>query len=371
MEEPTFDEFSPQSKADWIKLAEEPLSGRNEKPLETSTQEGIPLQPMYFREDVRNQNYCCLRHCKGWDIAQKVEFTDAKTFNTVAQDVLKRGQNAISLCEKDIKEAKQLDEAFENIDLKETALYFEPHINLELVKWFRKRGEGLKGAGGFDPIGMRGKGQIDQETIDLYLNFLAETLTSPQVATSEFKVIGIDCCQHRERGESAVEELASALATANEYFNSLSQRGIDLHSIAKQMHFFFGLGNHFFMELAKFRAFNLLWQRLLEEKKIPYLPPSIGALTLLDNETGPDLHMNILRGTTQAVSAILGGVNSLTILPFDTTPSSKELAERVARNIHLILRDECNFAQVADPAAGSYYLETLTSQLVEKVLNLK
>jgi methylmalonyl-CoA mutase len=177
----------------------------------------------------------------------------------------------------------------------------------------------------------------------------------PTIGTVE---IGVG--QYHDDGANAAQEIAFALATGVAY---IREHGIE---IAPRLRFTFAIGADFFMAIAKLRAARTLWCRVAEacgatgdSRKM-----RIHARTSLWNKSSLDLHTNLLRATTEAAAAVLGGCDSLYVGAFDEVlRKPDDFSHRIARNIQIILRDECNFNGVIDPAGGSYYVETLTQQL--------
>ncbi|MFW6157664.1 MAG: methylmalonyl-CoA mutase family protein, partial [Balneolaceae bacterium] len=181
---------------------------------------------------------------------------------------------------------------------------------------------------------------------------------------------GVDLRLYHNAGGSIIQELAIALATGNEWIARLTDLEVPAGVVASHLHFTFAVGSNYFPEIAKLRAFRLLWEQVTGQ----YLDEEDGkarayihAETSGWNKTLYDAHNNILRSTTEALSAVIGGCDSLTVRPFDEplhTPGA--FSRRIARNSQLILREEAYADKVVDPAAGSYYIETLTDKIAEK-----
>ena len=184
-----------------------------------------------------------------------------------------------------------------------------------------------------------------------------------------FPVIGVNAISLNNAGVYCSQELGYALAWGNQYLELLTEAGVD-PMVAKSIKFAFGVGGNYFMEIAKFRAARLLWAKIVEAYEPTCLCAAkmkVHAETSTYNKTIFDAHVNMLRTQTEAMSASLGGVDSLTVLPFDVTyKASDEFSERIARNQQLLLKEESNFDKVIDPAAGSYYIESLTAMIAEQ-----
>jgi len=210
------------------------------------------------------------------------------------------------------------------------------------------------GARGVDPLSKLVRGVQDQ------------TLESAFDEMAKAEAIGVNTRVYNNAGGNAVQEVAFALATGVEYLRQTEKRGVKVDAAAPKMTFGFAMGSDFFMAIAKLRAARLLWSRVVaacggnaESQKM-----HIHASTSLWNKSKLDPYVNMLRATTEAFSAVAGGCDSLVVSPFDdVVRTPDEFSKRIARNTQIILAEECHFDHVADPAGGSYYVETLTAQL--------
>ena len=196
-------------------------------------------------------------------------------------------------------------------------------------------------------------------------------------ATAEYKgvrVVNVSANVFSDSGSTIVEELGFGLSVAHEYLVRLMEAGLTVDQAAKKIRFTFAVTSNYFMEMAKFRAARLLWANIVKQYE-PACECSckmfVHARTSAWNQTVYDPYVNMLRGTTEAMSAAIAGVHSLEVLPFDhaySTPT--EFSERIARNQSLLLKHESHFDQVIDPAGGSYYIETLTKTIAEEAWKL-
>ncbi|MBQ5700885.1 MAG: acyl-CoA mutase large subunit family protein [Alistipes sp.] len=192
-------------------------------------------------------------------------------------------------------------------------------------------------------------------------------------ATAEYKhirVVGVNANVFSDAGSTIVEELGFGLSVAHEYLVRLMEAGLTVDQAAKKIRFTFAVTSNYFMEMAKFRAARLLWANIVKQYE-PACECSckmfVHARTSAWNQTVYDPYVNMLRGTTEAMSAAIAGVHSLEVLPFDhayTAPT--EFSQRIARNQSLLLKHESHFDQVVDPAGGSYYIENLTKAIADQ-----
>jgi len=183
------------------------------------------------------------------------------------------------------------------------------------------------------------------------------------------KVVNVNGHYFNSAGATIAEELGFSLASGNEYLAQATAAGLSVDDAAQRMMFSFAIGSNYFMEIARLRAARMLWAKIVEQ----YKPASetsmqmyIHSNTSAWNKTLFDPYVNLLRSTTEAMSAVIGGTQSLSILPFDTFyKDPDEFSTRLARNQQIILKEEVYLDKVVDPSAGSYYIENLTQLIAE------
>ncbi|MFJ6321454.1 MULTISPECIES: methylmalonyl-CoA mutase [unclassified Rhizobium] len=186
----------------------------------------------------------------------------------------------------------------------------------------------------------------------------------------KFNSISISGYHMQEAGATLVQELAFTLADGREYVRAALAKGLNVDDFAGRLSFFFAIGMNFFMEAAKLRAARLLWTRIMEEFK-PAKPSSLMLRTHCQTSgvslQEQDPYNNIIRTAFEAMSAVLGGTQSLHTNSFDEAIAlPTEFSARIARNTQLILQHETGVTNVVDPLAGSYYVESLTNELADK-----
>jgi methylmalonyl-CoA mutase len=194
---------------------------------------------------------------------------------------------------------------------------------------------------------------------------------SKWAADKPVRTVGIQANLWADAGGTAVEELAFGLATGAAYFRVLAAAGVPGDEIAPRFVMALSLGSNLFMQIAKLRAARLLWDRIVEAFGVKPAPLFIHGRSSIFNKSVLDPHTNMLRATAEGFSGVIGGVDSMHVAAFDEpvrTPD--EFSTRIARNIHVILAEECGFAEVADAAGGSWYVESLTIELAKKAWEL-
>lgn len=388
-----FSEFPPVTTEAWEAVIAKDLKGADyEKKLVWQTNEGFNLRP-YYRSEAQ-QNYKHLDGLPGetpyvrgnkkdnnaWLIRQDIVVDDVADANKKALDVLMKGVTSLGFdVSKTVRTPIEFKKLLNDICIKSIELNFTTGTTsaevLELLKSeIADRGitpNQVHGSIDYDPIGnhLTLKGGFC-DTCEEPFALGAELIKSSN-ELSEYKVIGIHGDYFKNAGSSIVQELAFSLAVAAEYLENISETGISIEEIAKKIKFTFAVGNVYFMEIAKLRAARFLWSKLLESFGATPQKAQIHSVTARWNKTMYDPYVNMLRTTTEGMSAAIGGTDSLTIEPFDVVYETPTVfSERIARNQQNLLSEESYFSKIADPAAGSYYIETITASLIEHAWKL-
>lgn len=228
----------------------------------------------------------------------------------------------------------------------------------------------IRGSLNIDPIGTLAEhGSLPMPLEQIYAE-MAALAAHYAARRPNFLAVGVSSLPWHEAGASAVDELAATLSTGLTYLRELIQRGLSASEAASQIRFTLSIGSNFFMELAKFRVVRFLWARIVRElggdseaQKI-----RLHARSGRYNKTIHDPYVNMLRTTTEALCGAVAGVDSMTIGTFDEVlRQSDSFSRRIARNTQIILQEECELTAVADPAGGSWFIESLCDELGKKV----
>jgi methylmalonyl-CoA mutase len=391
-----FDQFPPITTKEWIDKINSDLKGAEfDKKLIWKTDEGFDVKPFYRKEDVENLMYInslpgsfpYIRGTKikdnSWLVRQNIEVSNYSTANRKALTILMKGIDSIGFIINDPESISEMNFnlLLERIFLEGIEINFLSAgkaieiINL-LIDYIKKSSSDpnhIRGAFEADPLSrlmLNGTLCIPPEE---GFNYLASVVNASSFLP-HFRVVQINGSNFNNAGSDIVQELAFAISMGNEYMVQLMQRGISADVAASKIRFSFGTGSNYFPEIAKLRAARLLWAVVLNgfhpadnENTKMY----IHCVTSEWNKTVYDPYVNLLRTQTEAMSAIIGGTNSLTVEPFDIVfRNPDEFSERIARNQQLILREEAYFDKVADPAAGSYYIENLTNLIADNAWKL-
>ncbi|MBO1514640.1 methylmalonyl-CoA mutase family protein [Metabacillus bambusae] len=365
---------------DWKAEAKKALRGKVFESLSSTTYEGIKLRPLYTKEDYDSRQQSSIhdhRQSNDWNISQVLLAEHCHELSEKIKQAKNKGQSSFYLDNvRFLRKFEDLDTAFLHIDWVKDSFLFDVGEDIGfiplLLQFCKKRNElkNLKGTLGFDPYeSILINGEEDIRTIKTQFDYLADTIKWCQKHECEVRCFLIKGDLYHEAGANALQELIYTFSHALDVINELLNRDLSIDIIAKNITFSFAIGSNFFMEIAKFRAAKQLWASLIhalggnEESQKMYLH----ARTSLFNKTTYDVHVNLLRATTEGFAAAVAGVNELSIYPFDyVLPSRGELGERIARNTQFILKEESLLSSVIDPAGGSYYVETLTNELAER-----
>lgn len=394
----SFGEFTAATYDDWRNAAEAALKGADfEKSLVKKVIEGFSTQPIYRAEDLTMQGeslpgqYPYRRGTKAlgyqetpWEVAQTIAAMTPGEFNERATYDLKRGQNALNItlgCSCGgglvLRTANDWKTALNGICLESIPVYVNPGSNglavLGMyVNEYKSRGldtAGIKGGVLYDPLArLAGKGKLNCSLENAY-DQMAEMTKWADDKNNSFKTIGVSGIPYHDSGADAVQEISVILSTAVEYLRAMESRGLGIDQVAPHIRVSVGLGANLFLEIAKLRALRQLWSAVItscggskEQAKI-----NLHGRTSAWAASKVDPWVNLLRGTTQAFSGVIGGVDSMDVLPFDyQVRPSDEFARRIARNTQLILQGECNLDRVVDPAGGSWYIENMTDKLAQE-----
>jgi methylmalonyl-CoA mutase len=392
-----FEEFPPITIGQWEEIIQKDLKGADyDKKLIWTTIDGLKIKPYYRSENLQKLEYLqslpgefpynrgnCTDF-KKWDIRQDFKVENVEIANEKAKNAIKGGATAIAFIFNDDFEISQSEfsKLLNGINLTEIRLHFVAnhgsHVVLPLLKKEIERqslnSAEVKGSVSFDPIGnMSIKGKFCTE-FEKVSNKIAEMIKNGNSDFSKFKTITVNAQHFSNAGATVVQELGFGLSLVNQYLTIATDKGLNIDDITNNIMLSFGIGNNYFLEIAKIRAARYLWAKMVEAYKPEKERTSmifIHSFTSNWNKTVYDPNTNMLRTTTEAMSAILGGVDSLTVEPYDKYfKQTSDFSERIARNQQLVLKEEAYFDKIIDPSAGSYYIENLTDSIIEAAWKL-
>ena len=397
-QEKLFEQFPPVTTKEWMDKITADLKGDsfNER-LVWKTGQGFDVMPFYRKEDLENLNhvngflplylrrdvrqpaergvYSSANH---WLVRQNIKVSDYYAANKKALEILMKGIDSLGFIIEDPESVneKNFRLLLDGIDPEGSEINFLSNgkareiISL-LIKISGESGfinTSLRGAVEADPLGRLMMNGTLCIPVEAGFDYLA-SLTKDNFYFPDYRNIQVNGSNFANAGCGSVKELALSISMAVEYLSQLTERGLSAENVASGIRFSFGIGTGYFIEIAKLRAARLLWSLITDTYNIAgriAARMQIHSVTKVWNDKVTDPYINMLRTQTEAMSAVLGGTDSLTVNPFDiASGETGEFTERIARNQQLILREEAYFDKVADPSSGSYYIENLTALVAE------
>jgi len=388
--EKLFAEFPAVSTEKWEEVITADLKGADyERKLVWRTGEGFNLRPYYRAENLEGIEFLGAKagefpyvrgtRCNNeWRIHQTVKVTDPVAANAEALKLLNSGVDSIGFCSCGCTKltAEGLDQLLAGIVLPAVELVFCGECvgevaELVLAKLEKEGVEDAHISFVIDPVvkGLSKKGTLCDECMQK-----VAALVKKAAAWKHVRVVTVSAQIFGNAGSTIVEELAFALSAGQEYMARLTDAGLTVDEAARALRFSFSVSSNYFMEIAKFRAARMLWANIVkgyEPEKLCSSKMFIHAETSRWNQSVYDPYVNMLRGTTEAMSATIAGVHSLEVVPFNAAyAEADEFSKRIARNVELLLKHESHFDQVVDPAGGSYYIENLTASIAAEAWKL-
>jgi methylmalonyl-CoA mutase len=410
-------DISKPTYADWVDLATKETKGKSPDDLVWQTPEGIAVKPLYTKEDVAGLEHqdnlpgfapftrgpkATMYAGRPWTVRQYAGFSTAEKSNEFYRRNLAAGQQGLSVAF-DLATHRGYDSDHERvvgdvgkagvaIDSVEDMKILFNEIPLDKVSVSMT----MNGAvlpvmanyivaaeeQGVEPEQLAGTLQNDILKEFMVRNtYIYPPVPSMRIVSDiigytaehmpKFNSISISGYHMQEAGATNVQELAFTIADGIEYVRTAIDSGMDVDKFAPRLSFFFAIGMNFFMEIAKLRAARILWATLMKEKFDPQNEKSLMLRTHCQTSgvslTSKDPYNNVMRTTIEAMSAVLGGTQSLHTNALDEALAlPTEFSARIARNTQLVIQEETGITNVVDPLAGSYYVESLTDQLVKE-----
>ncbi|MFY7829834.1 MAG: methylmalonyl-CoA mutase family protein [Flectobacillus sp.] len=376
-----FEEFQPHSKEVWKNQAIKDLKGKDfEQTLIWQAEGDLRIEPFYSPEDLSSLPADLIQSAQkntaiaSWHNREKIIFSTEKETNQLILEAIEWGADSVIIDfeEKNITTInfKQL---LHQIKLSEVYVFFKvQNQSLQLLETLAS----------LIPYQMKGgvqddylatwmhTGELSKDSTTLLAHSIRKVQNHPQ-----FKTLLVSGEVFHNAGANSVQEIAFTLANALEYIDQLTEAGLSLEEILHKLEFGLAIGTDYFIEIAKIRALRYLWQKVLSEgyafDKANEFPAMITAYTSSYFDAALTPNTNMLRATTEAMSAIIGGADALVLHAYNSTFEQEEgFGKRIARNISTILKEESYLDKVNDASAGSYYIEHLTFELAQKALIL-
>lgn len=388
--EKLFDMFPPVSAEEWRAKVDADLKGAPfEKKLVWKTNEGFNVNPMYRREDIADLTttdslpgefpFVRGTRCDNdWRIRQEIIAATPAEANAKIREVITKGANSIGWHMQDVN-ADAVATLLDGIDLSVVEINLSSCVRKaeELVRLLvdylvkANAADVFQGSVKFNPW----KRELKHGTkTPLDPVAVAKSIIETAAPVKGLRVLSVDSALFTNGGAYIYQELGYALSWGAQWLTMLTDAGMDVDAVASRIKFDMGISTNYFMELAKFRAARMLWAQIVSQ----YSPACensckmmVHAATSKYNQSIFDAHVNLLRSQTEAMSAALAGVDSITVTPFDAAyKTPDDFSDRIARNQQLLLKEESHLDKVVDPAGGSYYVETLTVSLANEAWKL-
>jgi methylmalonyl-CoA mutase len=379
-----FSEFPLVSKADWLRQITKDLKDKSLEELGWQAPNGLRVSPLVHADDFETPPTPFSAQPNHWEICENIHVADPLAANRQALGALEGGVESLQFELAAPPDFAVLAQLLDGIYLDFIGLHFAgPGVTANPGALLGAL-ETLAHERGLDNAALRGSLAYDPVATSSIVDwrYLAELIAFARKKFPQFKVITIGPSP-TGRGDAALRAPlrrtplpvvegpgVGSLRRANTYLSKLSERGCPPAEIADAMQFSVSIGKSYFYEIARFRAFKLLWFNVLNAWGIPLRGPCVAA-QFQPEAYSDELYTNMVRGTTMAMSAVMGGAARLSVLPYDAgreaqSERSATFSRRIARNVQHLLKMESGLHEIADPAAGSYYIERLTQQLAEQ-----
>ena len=360
--EKLFEEFSPKTLKEWNEKIISDLKGKDYENLIWESPENIKIAPVYNQESINKLKGDATHHHSNWEIEQTLN----NPTNKKSLTCLSSGASALLL--KNVT-PQNLETVLKGVLLQhiQTSLQSNTIENSldTFIKLIEKRNldkNSIKGSLQYDPL-MESlkKGSFNA---DLWSEF--KSIQGKVNFLGAYRGVSIQGQEYHNAGATATQELAFTLAQTSEYFAKYEELKPEKIQLS------LGVSTNYFFEIAKFRAMRILWSQILKAYKKEEITLNLRAETGLRTGTIFDPYVNLLRTTSQCMSAALGGANTINVNSFNAAykKNDDDFAQRMARNISLILKEESYFNKVNDPSSGSYYIEHLTNELSQNAWKL-
>jgi methylmalonyl-CoA mutase len=370
------DEFPFPSTEQWVEEIKK--SVKDPKDLEKliwTTENGFDLNAFYRKSDSETTGSSNLSSSNNhWDIRQIIYTDKIIAANQSAILALENGADSLYFRANQVGTEKEVEALLKDIRLDWISTHFDfeesnvawIYLYLDYLNTHQFDPQKIKGSINYDPLSelmMTGNFHYDEKESERIFSSVLQTIHEELPL---FKIVNINASNVRESGGSAVQELAVALSMLVEYLDWAEKNKLDQSLIWDHLQFHLSISPEYFLEISKLRAFKIMFKHLAAAYGRENETPFIHAINSRSNKTIYDANNNLIRSTTEAMSAAIGGASSISIVPFDETYRlPDEFSYRLSRNIQLILKEEAFMDEVTDPSAGSYYIEQITQKMVD------
>lgn len=369
-----FAEFNPVTKREWMDKVNIDLKGADlNKRLVWKNLSKIDIQPFYNAEDKQTLLNNTGENSSSLTNYRLIKVKSAKKGNILAVKALAEGIDGLlfDLIKKDVP----LHKLLKNIDLNKITVSFKLRSNeidfaKKFISYVKEKNISPENLHGYFDLDIITKyvttGKNNTEKFDKVEKLINLTKNYPN-----YKAISIAGGVYLNSGANQVQEIAYTLSSLICFIHIFLKKEIDKQTIFNNLHFELAIGSEYFIETGKFRAFNSLLHLIAKKYGVDRFSHTLTAQTSVWNKSVTDANTNMLRATTEAMSAILGNVDGILIDPYDSEfNKSSDFSSRIAGNIITILKEESYFGKVANPVDGSYYIEEVTNMIAQKSLKI-
>lgn len=382
MDTSLFSEFPKITKNDWVTQVTKDLKGKNfEETLVWQTLENFEVQPYYSEEDLQNLPIANIqaaqknKNSASWQNRAYIKYNTEKEVNVLIINYLQRGVSSvvIDFGNTDVKTVDWV-KLLNNVKLSDNPVFFKTPYREQALEQLTKIVHYLP-KGGFQVDVLAELFLNDEPTLSNYTWENTKQILSKTLQFSQFSAFTVESHVFHNAGANTAQELAFTLASAVEYIDKLTDLGLTPEQVISKFEFSVSIGTNYFMEVAKLRALRYLWSKVLEAYSCVSLIKDcqIHCQTSSFYNSTLSPYTNMLRATTEAMSAVLGGCDALTITAYDAVLKneiSADFGERIAQNMAILMKEEAHLDKTIDPSAGSYYIESLTYQLATEAWGL-
>ena len=328
-----------------------------------NSKENIKIKPFYTSEDLNNLKNSDSNYPNSWAICQNITADNSSDANIKALELINKGAESMNFIIQN--DSILCNDLLKNIDIEKTELFFK--IKFHSNSYLKSLNDIIKSSStsfniSYDPIGSLVKTGSWESSMNEDLDKLNKNIN---ILEKFNNVIIVNSGLYQNSGANIFEEIAFTLSHANEYLNHLNGK------CANKIAFNISMGSNYFFEIAKLKALRLLWSTITKEYNNEINFPHIIAKPSKRNKTIYDYNNNILRTTTECMSAILGGANTISNITYDSIFNNKnEYSDKIALNQLLIIKHETYIDKVKNAADGSYYINSLTNTIAEESLRI-
>ena len=367
-----FQDFTPVTKQQWIDKVTLDLKGEDFNKLVWKNLNGLTFQPFYTIDDKVDFLAGTGENSQALINFRTIPVTNVEKANNEALLAIKEGMTGLVF---DFKETVSLEQLFKGIDLNTIAVSLVVESETQAVvdgffEFAEKNLTSKKNLKGYLDLGILTKyvtkGSLNSAALDAVVKFINKSSSYPN-----FKALTISGTPFLDSGSNQVQEVAYTLNALVFVADGCLNRGVSEEVIFNNLAIQLGIASEFFIEIGKFRAFHSLLKLIAKKYRVTEFNPLMTAKTSVWSKSVTDAHTNMLRATTETMSAILGNVDGVLIDPYDKEfKAPTDFSSRIAGNISTILREESYLGKVANPVDGAYYIEEITTKIAEKSLEL-